>query len=146
MVRISTRPATPDDSEFAFQTRKAAFLSIFEQVCPWNEEQERRRHARRFSTREFAIIQLGGQDVGVISRTRKANEIRVHQLFVLPTQQARGIGTACMAEVIEEARVAGLPIRLQVLIANARAIKFYERLGFASTGAADTHVTMERSA
>lgn len=44
---------------------------------------------------------------------------------------------------MDEARRLGLPVRLQVLKINPRALSFYERSGFVRTGETDTHILME---
>ena len=41
-----------------------------------------------------------------------------------------GIGTTLMRAVIDEARAAGLPVRLTVFASNPAALLFYLRLGF----------------
>jgi ribosomal protein S18 acetylase RimI-like enzyme len=48
-----------------------------------------------------------------------------------------------MPRVMQEARQLGLPVRLRVMKVNARALAFYERLGFVRTGGTATHHTME---
>ena len=49
-----------------------------------------------------------------------------------------------MRERSEEAAERKVPIRLQVLKVNSRAVAFYQRLGFNSTGESGTHILMER--
>jgi ribosomal protein S18 acetylase RimI-like enzyme len=49
-----------------------------------------------------------------------------------------------MKRIIQEADNIGLPIRLQVLKVNTRAMAFYQRLGFKTTGESDTHFLMEK--
>jgi ribosomal protein S18 acetylase RimI-like enzyme len=65
-------------------------------------------------------------------------------MFILPEYQSRGIVAACMMRIIEDAAVSGLPVRLQVLKVNKRAVVFYQRLGFRSIGESGTHVIMEK--
>jgi ribosomal protein S18 acetylase RimI-like enzyme len=64
--------------------------------------------------------------------------------IINPEYQGRGIGTACIRRIIEDAVAFELPVRLRVLKVNSRAITFYQRLGFRSIGESDTHVLMER--
>jgi ribosomal protein S18 acetylase RimI-like enzyme len=49
-----------------------------------------------------------------------------------------------MMRIIEDAAASELPVRLQVLKVNSRAVAFYQRLGFRSIGESDTHVLMEK--
>jgi len=139
------RKATADDSEFAYRTKKAAFRKYVEKVwgC-WDEEEQRQLHERRFALQDFQVIQVSGIDVGIFSITREPDCVKVSQLFILPEYQRRGIGAACMMRIIEKAAASGLPVRLQVLKVNTRALAFFQRLGFSSSGESDTHVFMER--
>ena len=54
-------------------------------------------------------------------------------LYVLEAWQRRGIGTALMRACIS--RLPPLPVALFVLRGNGKAIRFYEKNGFAFTGA-----------
>jgi ribosomal protein S18 acetylase RimI-like enzyme len=55
--------------------------------------------------------------------------VLLHQLYILPGAQGRGLGAEMLAEI-----AAAFPdakaIRLEVEAANARAVRFYERQGF----------------
>ncbi len=138
------RKATADDSEFAYQTKKAASRSYVEKVWGWDEEEQRQLHERRFISQDFYVIQASGIDVGILAMVREPDCVKLNQLFILPEYQSRGIGAACMMRVIEDAEALKLPVRLRVLKVNGRAIVFYERLGFKSIGENDTHLLMER--
>ena len=144
MDDLQLRKATTGDSEFAYQTKRAAFKEYVEQVWGWDEDEQREMHERRFSSQDFRVIQMSGTDVGIMAVVRQPDCVRVNQIFILPEYQEKGIGTACMKHVIEDAAVLNLPVRLRVLKVNHRAIAFYQRSGFRSTGENDTHVLMER--
>jgi ribosomal protein S18 acetylase RimI-like enzyme len=87
---------------------------------------------------------VSGDDIGIIAMSRQADCIKLHQMFILPEYQKRGIGEACMRRIIEDAASTKLPIRLQVLKVNSRAFTFYQRLGFGKIGETDNHILMER--
>jgi GNAT superfamily N-acetyltransferase len=144
-MNLLLRPADPNDSEFAFQAKKAAFMQYVGQVWGWDEAQQRRLHEERFGAREFRIINVDGTDVGVIAVMAQPDCMDLYQLFILPRYQSRGIGTGCISLVIEEARALGMPLRLRALKVNSRAVSFYERQGFVRTGETDTHVMMEKA-
>jgi ribosomal protein S18 acetylase RimI-like enzyme len=144
MKNLRLRPATTNDSEFAYQTKKAAFREYAENVWGWDEEEQRKLHQRRFAVHDFRVIQVAGTDTGITAMERKPDCINLHQLFILPEHQSKKIGEAVMMLLMEEAAKAKLPIRLQVLKVNNRAFKFYERLGFKRTGESETHILMER--
>ena len=138
------RKATAADSEFAYRTKKAAFRKYVEKVWGWDEEEQRQLHERRFASQDFQVIQVSGIDVGIFSIVRQPDCVKVNQMFILPEYQSRGIVAACMMRIIEDAAVSGLPVRLQVLKVNKRAVVFYQRLGFRSIGESGTHVIMEK--
>jgi GNAT superfamily N-acetyltransferase len=142
---LNTRPAHSEDLELAFQIKKAAFAAYVEQLWGWNDTEQRTLHACRFNTQDALIIQLNGHDIGLMTTTRSADAIHLHQLFLLPTQHSKGIGTACMSSLLAEAGRAALPIRLQVLKNNPRAARFYLRLGFSQVAETETHVQMEKA-
>lgn len=145
MQNLRLRPATPEDSEFAYQTKKAAFREYADRVWGWDDAHQRTLHETRFASQDFRIIQLSGIDVGVLAVQRDSDRLRLHQLFILPDHQSKGIGTACMQIVIEEACRLRLPINLQILAFNLKAITFYARLGFNEVDRTETHVQMRRN-
>jgi ribosomal protein S18 acetylase RimI-like enzyme len=144
MDHLKLRRATDDDAEFAYRTKEAGFRRYVEQVWGWNDEEQRRLHARRYNSQEFSVIQLAGVDVGIIAVVREPDCFRLNQLFVLPEYQGKGIGTTCTMRVVEDASAAGLPVQLRVLKANRRAAAFFQSLGFRRVGESDTHFMMQR--
>lgn len=144
MDDLRLRKATADDSEFAYRTKKAAFREYVEKVWGWDEEEQRRLNETRFASQDFQVIQVSGIDVGILAIVRQPDCVKVNQLFILPEYQNRGIGAACMMRIIEGAAASALPVRLQVLRVNSRAVAFFQRLGFRSIGESGTHVLMER--
>ena len=142
MHDLTLRPATRDDFELVYEVKRAAFKNYVDQVWGWNEDEQRAFHARRFAAQELRVINIHGIDAGYIAVDRTPESIDVHQLYVLPEHQSRGIGRECMLRVMADARDLGVPVHLQVLKVNSRARAFYERLGFGRSGETDTHVLM----
>jgi GNAT superfamily N-acetyltransferase len=146
MNNLQIRKATAEDSEFAYETKKSAFRGYMEKSSGWNEEEQRKLHQRRFAEHDFRIVQLSGVDVGILAMSPQPDCINVHQMFILPEYQDRGIGRTCLKNLFKEAAAANLPIRLQVLKVNPRAFAFYQRMGFKRTGENNDHFLMERPA
>ncbi len=144
MDNLRLRKATADDSEFAYEVKKAAFRKYVEKVWGWDEEEQRQLHKKRFASQDFQVIEVSGIDVGIFSMVRQPDCLRVNQMFILPEYQNKGIGEACMMNIIEDAEASKIPVRLRVLKVNSRAMAFFQRLGFESIGASDTHILMER--
>jgi GNAT superfamily N-acetyltransferase len=144
MAEVSLRKATEEDSELAYQTKKAAFRGYVEEIEGWDEAEQRRLHAQRFQSQTFFVLQASGLEVGILALARASDEIKLNQLFILPEHQGKGYGSACMHRLIAEAETAKMPIRLKVLKVNLRALTFYQRLGFTDGGETDMHVLLER--
>jgi ribosomal protein S18 acetylase RimI-like enzyme len=145
-VSVSLRPAKAQDSEFAYGVKKTTLGEYVREVWGWDEEEQRRLHQRRFASQDFQVIVVAGADAGILALSHDPDCLRVHQLLVLPEYQGKGVGTACMRRVLEDAAGRRQPVRLQVLKMNHRAIGFYRRLGFKDTSTDDTHIQMERPA
>jgi ribosomal protein S18 acetylase RimI-like enzyme len=144
MKNLKLRKAATADSEFAYQTKKSAFRGYLEQSSGWNEDEQRELHQRRFAEHDFRVIELSDKDVGILAMIQQPECVKLYQMFILPEYQGKGIGEACMKLIVKDADVLKLPIRLQVLKVNPRALAFYQRLGFKRTGENDAHILMER--
>ena len=145
MEELHIRKACTSDNEFVFTVKKAAFQEYVEQVWGWDESYQRELHERRFTTQDLRIIQFCGIDVGFLATSRTRATLKVNQLYILPEYQGRGIGTACMARVLDDASLRQKPVVLQVLKVNARGVVFYQRLGFTIVGETTTHVLMKKA-
>ena len=141
--RLKLRKASQDDMELAFLVKRAAFRKYAELVWGWDEDGQRQLHDRRFREQDYRIINLDGNDIGVISMDVKPDCVFVNQIYVLPEHQGQGVGWKCMQVILERGRDLGLTVRLQVLKVNPRAVAFYERLGFTITDETDTHFLMQ---
>jgi ribosomal protein S18 acetylase RimI-like enzyme len=89
------------------------------------------------------MVLRNGEVVGYLRARLLPQELYVSQVFVVPSRQGEGIGTLCMQMLIGEARQKGIPVRLQVLKVNPRALAFYVRLGFTQVGETPTHIQLE---
>lgn len=142
---LTIRKAGPQDKEFAFQTKEAALREYVEQSRGWDEAEQWRLHEERFATQEFQVVRCGEADVGILSVDRQPRCVTVNQIYILPEHQNQGIGSLCVATILDEAATKRIPVRLKVLKVNQRAIAFYERLRFHKTDESDTHIFMEWS-
>ena len=140
---IVLRPAEPVDSAFAFETKKAVLRDYAEKGPGWDEDVEQQRHRDRFAAQDFRIISFEGADVGILAVAVTPDCLKLNQLLLLPDYQRKRIGARCMAMVIAEGRLLGLPVQLRVMKANPRALSFYERLGFTVVDVTDHYVVMQ---
>ena len=143
MNSLTLRKAGPNDSEFAYRARRAAFKEYVEKVEAWDEDEQRQLHEQRFGAQDFRVINLAGTDVGIMGVAKTPDCVKVNQLFLLPEHQGKDIGRRCMLLIMEEARQLGLRVRLRVMKVNPRALAFFQRLGFMRIDETDTYHLME---
>jgi len=144
MDNLRLRLAKAEDSEFAYLVRRAAYRDYSELLKPWNEEEERQLHQERFGRQTFQIVMMGQHCVGVVVYAAFEDQLALHQLFLLPEFQSKGIGEGCMERIIQEANSLGVPIHLRVAKVNPRGKAFYTRFGFVTYKESETHDLMER--
>lgn len=144
MEELSFRKAHTSDSEFVFTVKKAAFREYVEQVWGWDDVYQKELHNRRFDSQDLRIIQFHGTDVGFLSTSSTPDTLKVNQLFILPEYQGKGIGSACMMRIVDNARLEGKSVALQALQVNTRGTAFYQRLGFLIVGESSTHLQMKK--
>lgn len=136
------RPATAADFEFARKAHHAAYREVVErQFGPWDEAVQDRFFEQNWG-KNFEI--LFSEDVarGYVGIESQPGEFWLRELVILPEFQGKGLGTAVLRRMQENAAAQNIPIRLQVLKAN-RAQQLYSRLGFRVSGSTGTHVQME---
>ena len=145
MEEVSLRKARASDSEFIFTVKKAAYREYVEQVWGWDDDYQRERHNREFASHDFHIIQFCETDVGFFITSSTSDTLKVNQIFILPEYQGRGIGSACMTRIIDNANLEQRSVELQVLKVNTRGIDLYQRLGFTIVGEDSIYFQMEKS-
>ena len=123
------RPATPADFDFLFALHRAAMRAYIEPIWGWHEDWQLDYFREKFDSRQRQIIQVEEQDVGVLVVERWPDELYLGLIELLPGFQGRGIGTAIVHELIDQARAEGLPLGLHVLRTNEPARQLYEQLG-----------------
>lgn len=108
----------------------------------WDEEDQRRRFKSRFASGNDRIIMVDGERVGAIAIDESPTELFLANVEIVPPWRGKGLGTAILRSLIARARARRLPVTLQVLKANQRAVALYEREGFQHVGETPTHYLM----
>jgi GNAT superfamily N-acetyltransferase len=92
-----------------------------------------------FSVLAFASAEEGAPAVGLVNCLEGFSTfacqplINVHDLAVMPSHRGQGVGAQMLAFVEDVARGRGAcKVTLEVLQGNARAMRLYERMGFAT--------------
>jgi ribosomal protein S18 acetylase RimI-like enzyme len=136
---ISLRSATKSDAEFARVLHHRALRDVVvRQFGPWDEELQDGFFKQSGFPDGFEVIQFDGTPCGYVRTEVSGSESEVHNLYIDPDYQRKGIGTLLIKQVI----AIGRPVRLQVLFENTEAADLYKRLGFRVVGSSDTHFQM----
>jgi ribosomal protein S18 acetylase RimI-like enzyme len=89
------------------------------------------------------VIEVDGTRAGRLYVHRGPSDIRIMDIALAPSFRGRGIGTALLRSLIEEADASRRKLSIHVE-ANNPARSLYERLGFAPAGEHGVYVLMER--
>lgn len=143
-VEWSLRPAVPADRDFLFDLNRATMKDYVDRTWGWNDHEQSAFFADRFQPDAWQIIQVDGEDVGVLIVEDRADEIHLAEVQILPEWQGRGIGSSVVRSLIERCAAARTPLTLRVLHVNLRARALYERLGFQPFKEIATHAYLRR--
>ncbi len=134
------RPVGPEDESFLlalYAGTRADELDLAqwqegqrEQFVKWQFDMQRREYEARFPEAEYDVILVDDERAGRIWIGEDEEQIRLLDIAILPQFQNRGLGTLLLKRLIDEARLAGKPLRHMVFVLNNSAHRFYERLGF----------------
>lgn len=138
---IGYRSATNGDREWLWELKRATMREYVAAVFGWEDEAQRRMFDEKFDPSRIHIIQVDGRDVGLLDFEERETDFFLGRIEILPTAQGRGIGSAVIQAVIDQATAKNKAVRLQVLRANP-AIRLYERLGFRVEAETATHIKM----
>lgn len=138
--KVFLRPVAPEDEEFLFALYASTRDEELSQV-EWGEGQreaflrqqftaQREQYDGRFPDADYDVILLDGRAVGRLWVGSDDEQTRLLDIALLPEAQNRGVGTALLKQLIEEARASGKKLRHMVFMLNPDAKRFYERLGF----------------
>ncbi|GAA2760192.1 GNAT family N-acetyltransferase [Actinopolymorpha rutila] len=138
----SVRPATLDDVEFLSQTVYATYLQDEPTMTP--AEKDSWLDGYRSGTRDQAlglvensttyVICVGEERAGRLRVVRTPERVFLGGIQIHPAFQNRGIGTAVITTLLDEASGKGVAVELQVNKDNGNAERLYVRLGFRRNG------------
>ena len=136
---ITLRPMTPDDQDFLCRVYASTREQELAQV-DWDEahktafvqmqfDAQHRYYAENYPHAQFQIILVDGEPAGRLYVDRRAAEIRIMDITLLPAFRGQGIGSRLLNEILAEGQAHGLPVTIHVERFNP-ALRLYERLGF----------------
>lgn len=142
------RPATADDGEFLTECfaveRAELFASMPEPMRSTLLAQQRAAFERDLMSRaelRDRIVTLGGRPVGRLVESREAEGWWIVDLRIVEAGRGRGIGTRLVADLVDEARRAGVSIGFHVRHGHP-ATPTWARLGFVVTGSDEFDLEM----
>jgi ribosomal protein S18 acetylase RimI-like enzyme len=136
---LAFRPVTEADVPFLFRlyaTTRAEELA----VVPWSDDekaaflemQARAQHTdyrRNHAGADWLVIERAGEAVGRLYLDRRARAHHVIDIALMPHARNRGLGSALLRDLLDEAAAAGKPVTIYVEKFNP-AMRLYQRLGF----------------
>jgi ribosomal protein S18 acetylase RimI-like enzyme len=149
---VQRRPATDADRPFLL----ALYASTRERemaIVPWTAEQKAAFLAMQFEAQDthyrdhyrdatFEVLERDGRPIGRLYLDDRAEQIRIIDIALAPECRGHGTGTLLLREIQETARASGRAVTIHVDLEN-RAIRFYERLGFAPVEQRGAYVFMQ---
>lgn len=99
-------------------------------------------YASYYPTAEYYVVMDGQTALGRLIVCRSPSEILMMDIALLPEYRRQGTGAAVIRDLMDEARQAGIPMRLHVETFNP-ALRLYERLGFSKTAESGFYLEME---
>jgi ribosomal protein S18 acetylase RimI-like enzyme len=154
MNRLTRRRAAPEDEaflfdlfrhvrgdEFALTGLPPAQLDILLQM---QFRAQSSGYRSQYPDSDHEIVLVDDAAAGRIWVRRSPAEFVLVDISLLPSYRNRGIGTALLTELIDEARSAGAPLRCSVALTNQGSLRLHQRLGFAITGQDEVYCDLER--
>jgi ribosomal protein S18 acetylase RimI-like enzyme len=135
------RPAASEDFRFAWSLYRELMKPLTEEFMEWNEPRQEHVVELALAHKGTSIIVIDGLDTGWLQVSESPDSIYLGQLYLAPSLQNRGIGTAIVSELRDKARQAGKTLTLDVM-KNNRARLLYERLGFRLIGESEYKLKM----
>lgn len=137
-TRVTLRPVTTEDHEFLLALYGSTRTDLA--LLPLDDAQRdalvrMQFHAQDSHYRQtnphatYDVIEIDGVPVGRLYVDRRARDIRIIDISLLPEHRDAGIGTALIRSVQQEAAATGHTVSLHVRMGN-RAADLYRRLGF----------------
>lgn len=102
--------------------QKKAFLNM-------QFDAQHRYYREQFPAADYLVIERDGEAIGRIYLDRRADELRLIDIALIPEARNQGLGKALLLDLLDEGRASALPVRIHVERSNP-AMRLYLRLGF----------------
>jgi len=150
---LQLRPERDEDAPFRFklfcESRPAEFAllqldpAVFEQLMRFQFHAQTVTYRANFPDARFDIIERDRAPIGRIVVNRPGTMLHIVDQAIVPELRNRGLGTAIMKALMDEATRNGLPVRLKVASTNDPSMRLYRRLGFVPIRTEPLSIEME---
>ena len=151
---VTLRPIREEDMAFLLRLYAATRADEMAMVTDWSDEQKgqfiqmqfQAQHAwyqEHYGGAQFDLVLINGIPAGRFYVHRRASEIRLMDISLLPEYRKRGIGTALLKELFAESAATGKPVTIHVEKYNP-AMRLYERLGFVPIADRGVYLLLQR--
>jgi GNAT superfamily N-acetyltransferase len=128
-TRIGLSPVRIEDLEGLVTIRVEAMRDSLERIGRFDLRRARERLVDDFAPDSTRHILFDGNRVGFVAVRLRTGELNLEHLYLRPLYQGRGIGSAVLAIVFDEADQHGLPLRVGALRGSS-SNQFYSKHGF----------------
>ena len=139
--RFSGRDA-PDRGAAAVEFALVLPPDVFQQLMAHQFQAQTVSYRAQFPQARFDIIELDGRPIGRIVVDRPGDRLHLIDQAIVPDLRGRGIGTAIMRALMDEAAARRVPITLEVASSNDPSVRLYLRLGFVPTETAQPYIEL----
>ncbi|MFL6197790.1 MAG: GNAT family N-acetyltransferase [Thermoanaerobaculia bacterium] len=140
MSVVTLRPIREEDLEFLLRLYATTRADEMAMVTDWSDEQKewfirmqfQAQHAwyrEHYGDAQFDLILIDGVPAGRLYVHRRAKEIRLVDISLMPELRGKAIGSALLRELMAEAEATVKPLTIHVEKYNP-AMRLYLRLGF----------------
>jgi len=153
-MTIDLRPVTAEDADFLYSVYASTRTEEMARV-DWTTEQQEAFLRMQFRAQsqfylenyvgaEFQVIMLNGQPIGRLYIHKRADEIRIMDIALLPDYRNSGIGSNLLHHILEQGKNLNLPVTIHVEQFNP-AMRLYQRMGFRPKEDKGVYLLMEWS-
>lgn len=141
-MKLDIVPTSEKDRDFFIHVHHTSYRETIEIMFGWNEAEQDLFASKAFDQGSINTIWIDGRRVGVAGWVLHTDHIWLKELYILPEEQCRGLGSAVIRHIKSIASANNVGVKLQTLKANKRAKALYERSGFTVFDQTELHWKM----